>query len=292
MHFWQQGSNITQGSRNKIIMDDNLQRTITHLLSNCTRVAFLEEKTQVRRPANGGGGLLMHGGIESTLNIVDVSALSSSGGGNTMKNKKKMETQLSEMGDDGTMPTLLTVRVQCQSRDMGDMKVAVESPLTGEIIASLERKKRRGTLWLAGGETEIPVLLSDGSTFAIVKPSMTSGGETEIVAAGDEGLLSFKRWCPAWQAQTKWILFSFLCFFPTFGLGSCFGFYKAATSDTIHKTSKHENGKTIDLGHSIDSIISFEELSAWNEKLLIVCLGVFMQAAALTDPPVSQGNRI
>jgi hypothetical protein len=254
-------------------MGDNLRLTITHLLGNCDRVAILEEETQVRP----NGGLMMHGGIDGTLKIVDVSSLSSG-----MK-KKKMETQLSEMGDG--MPTLFRVRVQCQSRDMGDMKVVVES-LTGESIASLERKKRRGTLWLAGGEKEIPVLLSDGSTFAIVKPSKASGEETEIAAPGET--VSFTRWCPTWQAQTKWILFSFLCFIPTFGLGGCFGFYKAANSDKIHKTSKHENGTTIDLGHSIDSIISFEELSVWKEKLLIVCLGVFLQAAALTEPPVSQ----
>jgi hypothetical protein len=253
-------------------MGDNLRLTITHLLDKCDRVAFLEEKTQVRP----NGGLMMHGGIDGTLKIVDVSSLSSD-----MK-RKKMETQLSEMGDG--MPTLFKVRIQCQSRDMGDMKVVVES-LTGEIIVSLERKKRLGTLWLAGGEKEIPVLFSDGSTFAIVKPSMSSDGETKIVAAG-EGL-SFKRWRPVWQAQTKWMLFSFLCFLPTFGLGACFGFYKAVNADIIHETSKYENGKTIDLGHSIDSIISFEELSAWKEKLLFVCLGVFMQAAALTDPPVT-----
>lgn len=240
-------------------------------LGNATRITFITDESNVKNET-----IVSHGGIDGTIKIVDISSLPIG------MSQKDMEKALNNMGD--KMPVIGTARFQCESREMGDIKLDILS-LTGDAVLRIERRKRFGILWLADGDKEIPARFSDGTTAAVVRVSKTAGS-VEIDVAGEQGLY-FKRWIPAWQARTKWILCAFLCFLPTFAVGSCFGFYKASTSDVIHKMTKHSLGTVIDLGDSLQRVVSFEGASTWKEKLTLLTLGAYMITDELTDTPVS-----
>jgi hypothetical protein len=248
------------------------EQMVQDLLGRTTRIFFRRDESNVKN-----NSLISYGGIEGTIKIIDISSLPSNLG------QRAVEKMLDQMGD--KMPVIATARFQCESREMGDMKLDILS-MTGDVVLSIKRNKRLGLLWLADGDKEIPARFSDGTTAAVLRVSKNGGASVEIDVAGEEGLY-FRRWIPAWQAQTKWLLCAFLCFLPTAGLAGCFGFYKAFTSDIVSKMKKHSLGTVIDLDASLVDMITFDGISSWKEKLTILCLGAFMFTDKLTEKPVN-----
>lgn len=231
-------------------------------LRNCQKIAFVEEvDSQARGDARG---------IEGTYNIFDASTLSS------LKKWKKEKANLA---------VVATLHIKCENRWKGDIKATVVSP-SEELVATFERNKRRA-LFTKDAETEIPVLLPDKTTFAILKPDM-SGKQTEIFICEGNPKVSYKMWFPAWQPQTKWCLFTFLCFLPTFGLGGCIGFYCMVKAGVQHKIDKYEDGEKIkELAGSDKRIVDFEGVSSSEDKFALLALSAFRHADSLSDPPSS-----
>lgn len=252
--------------------NDYRHQTISQdFLGNSSRIFFLNDESNVKNT-----NLISYGGIDGTVKMYDVSSLPKD------VNHKSMVKMINDAGD--KMPVLGTVRFQCESREMGDLKLDILSP-NGDVVLTMKRVKRLGVLWLADGEKEIPATFSDGTTAAILHFKKT-GADVEIEVAGEKGL-SFRRWTPSWQAQTKWLLFAFLCFLPTAGIGGCFGFYKASSADVVQQMAKHSGETVIDLGKSLENVITFEGASSWKEKLTLLFLGAFVVTDKLTEKPVS-----
>lgn len=254
--------------------EDDHKELVQNVLKNSTRIFFLEDDSQMQ--VKNSTSLISHGGIEGIFKVVDISSLPENSSG------RDIQTKLTQMGEN--MPVLCIAKFTCQNRDTGDFKLDILTT-NGDVVVTLERKKRLGILWLSDGDKEIPFRFSDGSVASVVRVEK-SGNAVEIDVVGED-IMFFKRWTPSWQASTKWLCFAFLCFLPTAGLGGCFGFYKASKSDVVTNLTKNHRGTVKDLGTSIRNVIRLDGASLWKEKLTLLCLGAYMMTDRLTDPPVS-----
>lgn len=232
-------------------------------LRNCQKILFSEVECIVSKNKRDYGG-----GIEGTFDILDASKLSS------LKKLKKQKANL---------PVIAKLRVKCTDRRKGDIQATVLSP-SEEPIATFGRNKRRA-LFVKDADTEIPVLLQDKTIFSILKPDK-SGKQTEISLGKGNTKTSYKMWFPAWQTQTKWCLFSFLCFFPTFGLAAPIGFCCMLKVGVEHKIDKYENGEKVkELSHTKWDLVDFEGVSSSEDKFALLLLNAFRHADKLSDPP-------
>lgn len=243
-------------------------------LANCKRIAFRLDTSKIIKSSKQTG-FRPSAGIEGTYKIIDASSAG-----------KKWDKE----GKD--LPMIASLDIKCKNREMGDFRVTLKSP-SGDAIASFERNKARGLFAHKDADTEIPVRTPDGAVFATLKPDMVAGKCTRIyMGEGENPRVSFKMWLPTWQAQTKWCLFSFLCFLPTFGLGGCFGFYKMSKAKKVHRLEKHDESgrKSEDLADVTRGAVDFEGASTpldWREKFALMLLYAFVEADDFVEPPPS-----
>lgn len=244
-------------------------------LVNCGKVCLVRGDSTV---INGNHGLFSHGGIKGDIVVLNAKGYDPSSLNNT------------------TASPLLTVKVHCQERSKGDMKVTVwandkQDEARPVRIASFQRTERR-SLISKNAEKEIPIhFKNDKSVLATIVPSMTP--KTCRIQVDDDNKTVFSSLVPAWQATTQWICFAFLCFVPTFGLAGCFGLYKASNATKITQVSKTTQGSTtkqdLQVVETQDDIttISLEGLSDAKEKLAVILLLCFLEADAMTDTPTN-----
>eukprot|EP00591_Stephanopyxis_turris_P014429 CAMPEP_0195537508 /NCGR_PEP_ID=MMETSP0794_2-20130614/48024_1 /TAXON_ID=515487 /ORGANISM="Stephanopyxis turris, Strain CCMP 815" /LENGTH=305 /DNA_ID=CAMNT_0040671235 /DNA_START=82 /DNA_END=999 /DNA_ORIENTATION=+ len=281
--------------------------TIKRNLLSCSR-AFIGFSSDVIKTKTSNAKILSSGGVQTTIKIYDEKTLllaKEDGGritGGTKKKKKKAFDDALAAAE-----VLMIIEISCKSLNKGDMNVAFKSP-DGIIIATIDRQGETGGFLGSARNNhkgmKIPVLTPSEEnevykTFAHVTAlSYNAASSSKISLEGDDNTeVSFSTSFPICQPCAYWLCFSFLCFFPTFGIAAPIGFYKSVTSTQRTKVKRlgtaGEESKLKDAKkkNGVEYItIDFDGVSEWKEKLAMLILFGFIEADKITQPKGSGGG--
>ena len=189
--------------------------------------------------------------------------------------------------------TVANLFVASRDRFKGDMSAAIVLP-DNTVLAQWSRNQR--PTMVQSGDTVMPLNVF-GAPYGQMQTSSWGMGHNYVDASGSGIKVVTKGCC---QPKNYLLCASCLCFFPTFGIGSCIIMCKMQKTPGLFNLTRTPDGPTVgtmkywatesSMSQSTRIRLEFPEDTDAKTKLQATLVALFFIADAYIDPPKSSGG--